>query len=92
MTETGGQPPVSFPTKDVAVLLFLPPADAARQELPVVSVPRPAGAGRALLLLPAGTGDSTPACRPFLMNALQAAFAAYSRNQKDDGCDIPRSA
>ena len=23
MTETGGQPPVSFPTKDVAVLLFL---------------------------------------------------------------------
>ncbi|EPV3237039.1 hypothetical protein ACV3D2_004674, partial [Escherichia coli] len=23
MTETGGQPPVSFPVKDVAVLLFL---------------------------------------------------------------------
>ncbi|PDM27266.1 hypothetical protein CQR81_27060, partial [Escherichia coli] len=23
MTETGGKPPVSFPTKDVAVLLFL---------------------------------------------------------------------
>ncbi|HCP7850186.1 TPA: hypothetical protein OFX25_004403 [Escherichia coli] len=22
------------------------------------------------------------------MNALQAAFAAYSRRQKDDGCDI----
>ncbi|HFV1480225.1 TPA: hypothetical protein ACH72V_005316, partial [Escherichia coli] len=23
MTETGGQPPVSFPVKDVAMLLFL---------------------------------------------------------------------
>ena len=60
MTETGGQPPVSFPVKDVAgLLLFTAPADAARhQTLPVVSVPRPAGTGRALLPLPAGVGDS----------------------------------
>ncbi len=60
MTETGGQPPVSFPVKDVAMLLFFTaPADAARHKaLPVVSVPRPAGTGRALLPLPAGVGDS----------------------------------
>ncbi|GJH96858.1 hypothetical protein ECZC10_47060 [Escherichia coli] len=38
--------------------LFTAPADAARQALPVVSVPRPAGTGRALLPLPAGVGDS----------------------------------
>ncbi len=59
MTETGGQPPVSFPTKDVAVLLFLlRRLTRAAGTLPVVSVPRPVGTGRALLLLPAGTGDS----------------------------------
>ncbi|GHL84628.1 hypothetical protein ECZU36_59120 [Escherichia coli] len=40
MTETGGQPPVSFPTKDVAVLLFTAPADAARQERCLWSVSR----------------------------------------------------
>ncbi len=60
MTETGGKPPVSFPTKDVRrAPLFTAPADAAaRHKLPVVSVPRPAGTGRALLPLPAGVDDS----------------------------------
>ncbi|GJH64878.1 hypothetical protein ECZC04_54380 [Escherichia coli] len=41
MTETGGKPPVSFPTKDVAVLLFFTaPADAARHKRCLWSVSR----------------------------------------------------
>ncbi len=39
--------------------LFTAPADAARHKRCLwVSVPRPAGTGRALLPLPAGVGDS----------------------------------
>ncbi len=60
MTETGGQLPVSFPVKDVAVLLFITaPADAARHKRCLWSVSRVRpGTGRALLPLPAGVGDS----------------------------------
>ncbi|GHL51411.1 hypothetical protein ECZU29_62610 [Escherichia coli] len=48
MTETGGQPPVSS-DKDVAVLLFLLRRLTRRgRNAAVVSVPRPAGTGRAL--------------------------------------------
>ncbi len=79
-----------FPVKDVAVLLFLLRRLTRRGgTLPVVSVPRPAGTGRALLRSRLAPVTVYASLSPFSDERLQAAFAAYSRRQKDDGCDIP---
>ena len=59
MTETGGQPSRFFSDKGCRrAPLLLRRLTRRGITLPVVSVPRPAGTGRALLPLPAGVGES----------------------------------
>ncbi len=50
----------------------------------MVSVPRPAGTGGRFYCSRLAPVTVYASLSPFLMNALQAAFAAYSRRQKDD--------
>ncbi|ALI15592.1 hypothetical protein UH34_23335 [Escherichia coli] len=59
MTETGGQPPVSFPVKDVAVLLFLLRRLTRRGiNAACGQCPASGGHGTGALPLRAGVGDS----------------------------------
>lgn len=81
-------------TKDVAGLLFLlrrltrRGRNAACGQCPASGRARDGRFYRSRLASVTVYASSSP----FLMSALQAAFAAYPRRQKDDGCGIPRSA